>query len=61
MIKIEEVKKSYYNCNQCYDDYKNLESSPKLYNVVIGNDKATFSTRLCCKCLRALKEEIDKL
>jgi uncharacterized CHY-type Zn-finger protein len=61
MIKIEEVTKSYYNCSQCFDEFKQSENPVKLYNIIIGNDQSGISTRLCEHCLKQLRDMINEL
>jgi hypothetical protein len=61
MIKVEELTKDYWNCNQCYDEFKQSETPVKLYNITIGNENVGISTRLCKNCLNKLRDIIDQL
>ena len=61
MIKIEEVTKDYFACNQCFDDYKQSENPDKLFNIKIGTDSQCISFRLCEGCLNQLRNKIDTI
>lgn len=55
IIKLEPVTGSHYSCNSCT---ASKEKGAKLYEIMVGINNQSISTRMCTKCLSKLGDLI---